>query len=209
MFFRRCALGPILLVFSCSVLVNAVVADNHGDKSAYFIRSLAENAINFATDLDTPRPKRIEKFREMVNESFAIRSLAKRALGRYWRLASENQKRRYLDLFEDLMVVTYFDRLSAYAGGELDVLSVRMDDNFISTVFSHVRSRSDAKAVRTEWVVGTNGAISKILDVKIEGVSMAQTLHADFGSIIRRGKQGIADLLYELERKTLALRVEN
>jgi phospholipid transport system substrate-binding protein len=191
-------------VLSCmAVSLPATAADN-GKASADFIRSLADKAIQSLTDPTTDRAVRIERFRKMFNDSFAVRSIGKRALGRYWRQASEVEQTRYQALFEDLMVVTYVDRFANYAGEALAVLKYRAEEQAIATVFTEIMRKGGAKPIRVDWTVGTNGTIYKIVDVKVEGVSMTQTLSADFASIIRQGG-GIPGLLDELQKKTTQL----
>jgi phospholipid transport system substrate-binding protein len=191
-------------VLACmTVSLPAAAADN-GKASADFIRSLAEKAIQSLTDPTTDRAIRIERFRKMFNDNFAVRSIGKRALGRYWRQASETEQTRYQALFEDLMVVTYVDRFANYAGEALEILKHRAEDQAIATVFTEIKRKGGAKPIRVDWTVGTNGTIYKIVDVKVEGVSMTQTLSADFASIIRQGG-GIPGLLDELQKKTTQL----
>jgi phospholipid transport system substrate-binding protein len=191
-------------VLACmTVSLPAAAADN-GKASADFIRSLAEKAIQSLTDPTTDRAIRIERFRKMFNDNFAVRSIGKRALGRYWRQASEAEQTRYQALFEDLMVVTYVDRFANYAGEALEILKHRAEDQAIATVFTEIKRKGGAKPIRVDWTVGTNGTIYKIVDVKVEGVSMTQTLSADFASIIRQGG-GIPGLLDELQKKTTQL----
>jgi len=199
--FFRWGFAAVLCGF---LAASPAAADNHGKSSADFIRSLADKAIASLTDPETPRPERIERFRKLFNDSFAVRSIGKRALGRYWRQASDAEKTRYERLFEDLMVVTYVDRFANYAGEALEVEKSRIEDKAIATVFTEIMRKGGAKPIRVEWIVGTNGVIYKIVDVKVEGVSMTQTLSSDFASIIRRGG-GIPGLLDELEKKTAQL----
>lgn len=193
-------------MLSCLVaaLPQAHAAADNGKASADFIRSLADKAIHSLTDPSTERAVRIERFRKMFNDNFAVSSIGKRALGRYWRQASEAEQARYQNLFEDLMVVTYVDRFATYAGEALEILKYRAEDQAIATVFSEIQRKGGAKPIRVDWTVGANGTIYKIVDVKVEGVSMTQTLAADFASIIRQGG-GIPGLLYELQKKTAHL----
>jgi phospholipid transport system substrate-binding protein len=182
-----------------------VAADNHGKHSADFIRSLANKAITSLTDQETLRSVRIERFRKMFQESFAVRSIGKRALGRYWRKATADERVSYQKLFEDLMVITYVDRFATYAGEALEITKSRIEDKAIASVFSEIRRKGGAKPIRVDWIVGTNGTIYKIVDVKVEGVSMTQTLASDFSSIIRRRDGQVAALLEELQKKTIEL----
>ena len=45
----------------------------------------------------------------------------------------------------------------------------------------------------------------EVVDVKVEGVSMTQTLSSDFTSIIRQKDGQVSGLIVELEKKTAQL----
>jgi len=194
-----------LMIGFTAALPGVARADNHGEKSAEFIQSLANRAIESLTDPETPRSARIERFRAMFNDSFAVRSIGKRALGRYWNRASDEEQSKYQRLFEELMVITYVDRFANYAGESLKILKSRIEDKAIATVFSEIERKGGAKPIRVDWIVGTNGVIYKIVDVKVEGVSMTQTLSSDFTSIIRQRDGQVSGLIEELEKKTAQL----
>ena len=207
---RRFLLTALFAAFSSLTLgAGPASADGHGDGSAKFIQSLADRAIESLTDPNTDRSVRIDRFRDMFKESFAVRSIGKRALGRYWRRASTEERAEYQKLFEELMVVTYVDRFANYAGEALEILKSRVEDKAIATVFTEIQRKGGAKPIRVDWIVGTNGTIYKVVDVKVEGVSMTRTLSSDFTSIIRQKDGQVAGLIVELEKKTAALSASN
>jgi len=173
-----------------------------------FLRSLAGKAVQSLTQAETPRNERIKRFRVMFRENFAVRSIGKFVLGRNWRRASDAEKKEYLVLFEDLMVVTYVDRFQRYAGEALMVVKARAESDNIATVFTEIERPGGAKPIRVDWRVGTNGTIYKILDVVVEGTSMSNTLRSDFGSIVRREGNQVSGLLEALRQKTAALKAE-
>ncbi len=194
-----------LLIISATAPVPAGELE---DGSSAFVTSLAEKAIGSLASKETERNERIARFRTMFNESFAVRSIGKFVLGRYWKKASEEERKEYLSLFEDLMVVSYVDRFAQYAGEALKVNKARGEHKGTATVFSTIERPGGAKAIRVDWRVGTNGTIYKILDVVVEGTSMSNTLRSDFSSIVRRNGGKVAGLIEELRTKTAALKAE-
>ena len=174
-----------------------------------FLTALVDQAVKSLTEADTPHPERIKRFRYMFRENFAVRSIGKFVLGRNWRRASDEERKEFMVLFEDLMVVTYVDRFQRYAGESLKVKKTRVDTESIATVFSEIERPDGAKPIRVDWRVGTNGTIYKLLDVIIEGTSMSNTLRSDFGSIVRREGNQIGGLLAVLREKTVALKAEH
>ena len=206
---RRPGLGGLAVsaLLALHILSSAAHAgiDEGADK---FVRSLAEKAIQSRTGADVARPERVRRFRVMFKENFAVRSIGKFVLGRHWRRASDDEKREYFQLFEDLMVVTYVDRFQRYAGEALKVTKARADTDTIATVFSEIERPGGAQPIRVDWRVGTNGTIYKVLDVVVEGTSMSNTLRSDFGSIVRREGGRVSGLLVKLREKTQALKAE-
>ena len=205
---RRIFLYLLVGIFVFCLNVRASLGDqdgNHGEGSANFIRSLAQKAIESLTDPDVSREERIDRFRALFSDSFAVRSIGKRVLGRYWRKAGSEERMEYQKHFERLMVVAYVDRFANYAGERLIIRENRIEDSAIATVFSEIQRRGNKKPIRVDWVVGTNGTIFKIVDVKVEGVSMTTTLRSEFSSIIRRRNGKVSGLIEELAKKTAQL----
>jgi len=197
--------GVALLVMSAA---SPVLASKLEDKSSAFITSLTEKAISSLTAENADRNQRIKLFRAMFNENFAVRSIGKFVLGRYWNRASEEERREYQALFEDLMIVSYVDRFTQYAGEKLRVQKARGENETTATIFTLIERPGGAKAIRVNWRVGTNGTIFKVLDVIVEGTSMSITLKSDFASIIRRKGGKVAGLIEELRTKTAELKAK-
>ena len=141
----------------------------------------------------------------MFNDRFAVKSIGKFVLGRHWRRASDDEKREYLQLFEDLMVLSYVDRFVSYAGGALQLKKTRIENKKIVTVFSQIKQSDGVKPIYIDWRVGTNGSIYKVLDVVVEGISMSSTLRSEFGSIISQKDGKMMGLIDELKKKIVTL----
>ena len=202
----RSLVGGLLAVL---VLLGGPVHAGIEEGATAFLNALVDQAVKSLTEADTPHPERIKRFRHMFRENFAVRSIGKFVLGRNWRRASDEERKEYMVLFEDLMVVTYVDRFQRYAGESLKVKKTRVDTESIATVFSEIERPDGAKPIRVDWRVGTNGTIYKLLDVIVEGTSMSNTLRSDFGSIVRREGNQIGGLLAVLREKTMALKAEH
>jgi len=202
---KRLALTGILVV---CVAATAARADAIEDGSRQFIQSVADKAIESLTAKDIPKAERVSRFRVLFNENFAVTQIGKFVLGRHWRTATEAEQVEYLGLFEDLMVVSYVDRFSSYAGEALSLKEARTENQTNVTVFSEIKRPGGTKPIQVNWRVGTNGTIYKILDVVIEGASLSSTLRSDFGSIVRQKDGKISGLIDELRKKTASLKQE-
>ena len=200
--------GALVGIVLSAGLGVSVKADAIEDRSRQFIQVMADQAIQSLTADSLVQAERVKRFRVLLNDSFAVKSIGKFVLGRFWRKASDGEKKEYLSVFEDLMVISYVDQFVRYAGEGLKLKNARTENKTTVTVFSEVKRPGGAKPIHVDWRVVTNGTNYKVWDVVVEGVSMSSTMRSDFRSIIRQKNGKISGLIDELKKKTLLLQAE-
>lgn len=192
-----------VVVLALLVAAPAARADGHLNASVEFIKSLSDRAISTLTDPDIDTEERRSQFRNLFREGFAVDGIARFALGRYWRSASKEEREEYLVLFEDVIVSTWADRFSLYSGQAFEVRDASNEPTngpekvaLVSSLFF----TNPTTPVRIEWRVASQGDVIKIVDVKLEGISMANTQRDEFNSVIRNGGRNLSALLDQLRK---------
>jgi phospholipid transport system substrate-binding protein len=201
--FGAAIVGVVLLIFTAMPQARAdEVAD-----ARTFVRNLADKAISQLTSPSMSQGEREQAFRKLLKEHFDVPAIGRSALGRYWRVATPEEQKEYLELFEDLIVATYAQRFRDYGGENLDIIAASKtagsEDNAV-LVQSQI-SRNVAKPIRIDWRVGQASSDPNIVDIVIEGVSMVQTQRSEFTSVIVRNGNKVSGLIAELRTKTKAL----
>ena len=198
---RTCVAVILLCLFSLPA-----VAVSLEEGSQTFIRTLERVAVVSLTDATKPRAERVEAFRKLFNENFAVEAIGRWTLGRNWRQATAEEQREFLDLFEDLMVSTYVDRFEQHSGEQVNIVkTVPVDDNRATVYTELLRpNAADGEPISVLWRVGRQGDIYEVLDVVVEGASMSITLQREFTSIIRN-TGSVGGLLEELRKKNAEL----
>ncbi len=171
--------------------------DTREQKAKQFIIDLAEQGIGFLEDQSLSDEQREKEFRNVLKNNFDMKTIARFALGRYWRSSTDEQKKEYLSLFEDMIVEVYSQRFSEYNGESFEVLSAREQGKSDAVVSSQIVPPSGTK-VRVEWRVREKKGKMKIIDIMVEGVSMSLTQRSDFASVIQRGGGNVDVLLAHL-----------
>jgi phospholipid transport system substrate-binding protein len=171
------------------------------ERARSFILDLSDEALSALTNPDVPLQERQSRARVLLNENFAIPTIAQWVLGRYWRVATPEQRQEYLKLFEDLIVVTYVDRFTRYSGEDLKITRVVGGDNGSDAVVFTQISRPQGKPFDVGWRVRPSEGGMKIVDVYVEGVSMGQTQRSEFASVIQNGGGQVSALLDEMRRR--------
>lgn len=167
-----------------------------------FIATLAEKAVNALTQENTPRPEKVRRFRELLHEHFDVKRIGAWVLGRYWPVATENEKQEYLDLFEQLIISTYVDRFSTYSGETLTVTgaAIKGEEALVS---SRLNRPAGGEPIDVEWRLQERAGALRIIDVTVEGISMGQTQRSEFASVIRNKGGQVSGLIEELRKHRL------
>jgi phospholipid transport system substrate-binding protein len=127
-------------------------------------------------------------------------AVAKYVLGGYWRQASEEQRKVFVDTFIEYMSVIYAKRFLEYSGQKLHVDNVRQNGPDMSTIYTTVENPNSQDNPRIDWVVRPEGDRWRILDVKIEGLSLTETHRNEFSAVIAHSG-GIDGLIKTLQAK--------
>ncbi|MCM0020696.1 MAG: ABC transporter substrate-binding protein [Tagaea sp.] len=168
--------------------------------AAAFIERLAQRAIEGLTARDIDTDERTKRFRVLLTESFDVPKIGRFALGAAWRTASAADREAYLKAFEDFIVATYATRFADYGGEQIRVVSSRRLDEgeaAVGTLFERARG----EPIRVDWRLAPEGQSWKIIDVIIEGVSMAITQRDDFASTVQRNGGRVGPLVEQLREK--------
>ncbi len=169
------------------------------DDAARFVKKLGDDAVTALTTPESSEDERRRRYRELLEEGFAVRTIARSVLGRYWRAATPEQQSEYLALFRDFILDSYTSRLGGLTGQTFEVLKAQPLGEKDAIVSTEIRTPSRA-SIRVEYRVRNRRPGHKIIDVVIEGVSLITAQRAEFRSIINR--KGMEGLLEELRERT-------
>ncbi len=171
-----------------------------GDPAA-FVRHFGAQAMAVLTDNGLAGDQREQAFRGLLTAGFDVKTIGRFALGRYWRKATEAERAEYGRLFEDLIVATYARQLSSYAGAGLKVEGVRQQNGKSALVASRFL-RAEGEPIRLDWRLLRRGDTWRIVDVVVEGMSMALSQRSEFKAVIRGNGGRVEALLEKLREKT-------
>lgn len=165
--------------------------------AAAFMQQLGTTAIRELTDPAVPLPERQARFRALLEKKFDMAAISRFVLGRYWRTASEAQRAEFQRLFEDFIVASYSARFGEYRGDAFRVVGSTVDDGGVTIVHSRINMPASSEQVRVDWRLRDRNGDFAIVDIVVEGVSMAVTQRSEFASVIqsRGGVDGLIDAL--------------
>lgn len=181
-------------------------ADAFSESAKPFLEDLVDRAINALTEEGISDQERSDRFRGLFNEGFHIEAIGRFVLGRYWRAATPEQREEFLELFEDLMVETYAPRFKNYEVDSVRFTGTKPDQDGV--IVSSIVSLPNSEPAKVDWRIRMDvHGNHRIVDLVIEGVSMAIAQRSDFTSVIQSRGGEVDGLLLALRDKTESMRV--
>lgn len=165
-----------------------------------FVEALTKKGIGFLQDPKLSKEQRKAEFKSLLRTSFDMKTIGRFTLGRYWKTASKAQQDEYIKLFEHSIVESYARRFEEYKGQAVQVKDARAEGEKDTIVTSFIVSPTGGPGVEVDWRVRKTGNGFKVVDVIVEGVSMAVTQRSDFASVIQRGGGNLEVLLDHLRQ---------
>ena len=194
----KCATVGALLV---GVLLLANPRPAEAQDARAFVSTLGQQAIQVLGP-NVPEVSRQARFRELFRDDFDLPGIGQFVLGRYWRVATPQEQKDFLGLFQEYLVRAYSARLGQYGGEPFQVTGAR--PNGAETIVTSQIIRSNGAPIAVDWYLITQGGHLKITDVYVGGVSMKVTQRDEFASIIQRNGGRVAALIAQLRQKLAA-----
>jgi phospholipid transport system substrate-binding protein len=199
MFARRAFLAFFL---GCLVGSAAPAVADAADDPGAVISTLGDKALAEIKKNSSARPQMEANFKVLLETYFDVPSISRFVLARYWRVATEAERTEFTTLFEQLVVQSYAARFSEYSGETFKINNVVKDQPDPGDAIVHTQIQAAGQEpVRADWRLKDNGGHYRIVDVKIEGVSMVQTFRDEFASVIRTNGGTVAGLNEALRKK--------
>jgi phospholipid transport system substrate-binding protein len=138
----------------------------------------------------------------VLETDFDLNYMARSALGIHWNQASPDQRERFLKVAANAEAHAYARRFGEYGGQKLTVdRTAPMSRGDGVAVVGSKLTQTDGDPLAIQWDVRNGGQGARIVDVRIEGVSMLVTRRAEYNSFIQAHGGQVEPLINELEAR--------
>lgn len=193
--------GAVLLLAFNFGGVDRARAQTSPEGAAKFVQALGSEAVLLQSAVrSAPPEERAAVLRDLVRRGFNLKQTSQFVLGKFWHQATVDQRAEFQDLFTEYLVNSYARHIGSYRAETLAVVASHPVGNKDVLVETSVES-SDGPT-NPIWRVRAYDGVYKIIDVSIDGVSLALTQRREFAAVINR--QGLDGLLGMLRQKLAA-----
>lgn len=135
--------------------------------------------------------------RTLIRDSFNLELTSQFVLGKFWNGATPEQRTEFQDLFTEYLLNNYVRHIGNYKAETLTIVGSNVVGDRDVLVATSIESTEGA--TNPVWRVRASDAGQyKIIDVSVDGVSLALTQRREFASVVnRRGLDGLLNMLRE------------
>ena len=133
--------------------------------------------------------------------NFDFERMTALAMGRNWRSANPEQRKRLIDEFRTLLVRTYSGALNTYRDETIDYKPLRMNPSDTDVTVRTAVNRSSGPPVQIDYSMAKTPSGWKAYDVIVGGVSLVTNYRDEFNNTIQAsGVDGLIKTLADKNR---------
>ena len=183
----------VVFFFYLNTISNAIEPD-------VFVQSTVNRA-SATLSKDISKKEKMLELQELARDTVDISGIGLYTLGKYRKEITEDQKKKYSELFENYFLKSFSSRLSEYSNPKINVVSKEKKNDKYTIVSSILVATKDRPEVKIDWRIYTKNPEKPLIrDLIIEGLSLARTQKEEFGSIITSNENNIEALFQNLEK---------
>ena len=180
-------------------LLNLLTSNSHSIEPDVFVQSTVNRASEILSK-DISKKEKINQLKVIAKETVDIRAVGFYSIGLARKNLNEDQKNKYLEVFEDYFLKSFSSRLSEYSNPKIDVQDKDVLNKNYTIVKSILVATSERPEIKIDWRIYTKNPDNPLIrDLIIEGLSLARTQKEEFSSILSSNNNDIKILIEKID----------
>ena len=126
--------------------------------------------------------------------------IARAVLGKSWRNANTNQKAKFVNAFKNYVSIKYGRQFSEFRGTTLEIVKSRDTLTKAGVLVSTVVIVPGSPSLKVVWQVSDGSGSLKLIDLRVEGISMLSTERQEFRSRLKKFNGSLDKLILEISK---------
>jgi len=168
------------------------------ERAAAFVKATGDKLVAVVNGPGSASQKRAE-MSQIITAAVDVDGVGRFCLGRYWRQASAEQQKQYLELFHEVLITNITAKLGEYQGVKFTMGRSRPQDDEVAVSTTVERPNNPPTAV--DWIIANPTTNPKIIDVVAEGTSLRLTQRSDYASYLAHNNNNIDALITAMRQQ--------
>ena len=138
---------------------------------------------------------------KLFQEYVDIPIIARAVLGKSWRNATTHQKAKFVNAFKNYVSIKYGRQFSEFRGTTLEIVKSRDTLTKAGVLVSTVVVVPGNPSLKVVWQVSDGSGSLKLIDLRVEGISMLSTERQEFRSRLKKLNGSLDKLILEISKK--------
>jgi len=192
---RRLRTHAIALVAAAGLLV-AASATPPGPRDV--VERTVDQVLAILKDASLTPEARRERIVEIAYDRFDFPTMSKLVLAKYWKRFDAAQREEFMKEFKDFLAHRYGDRIDRYEQEKVEIVGERSASGGDAVIATKIY-RPKAESVAVEYRLRSREGTWRVIDVKIEGISLVSNYRDQFHEVLSHG--GPEKLLAQLRER--------
>ena len=185
----------LLIIFVLSYLTS----NSNSIEPDIFVQSTVNRASKLLSE-NISKEDKITQLKLIAKDTVDIRGIGFYTLGSKRKNLNDDQKKKYLELFENYFLKSFSSRLAEYTNPEIDVYGKEVLNQNYTIVNSILKATDERPEIKIDWRIYTKNKDTPLIrDLIIEGLSLARTQKEEFASVLNSNDGDIESLFKTLK----------
>ncbi len=194
-----------LLAFAVAAIVGTFCLKAYAELDAgaaeKFIKDTTAEGVEQIINADVSQAEKDRRFHKLLNNALDLDFIGQFVLGRNWKTANPQQREQFITTYRDLNILNWSKRFNEFKGKNFvfkgTTPSTSKGQIFVNTVVP----MEQGEPAKVLWRVREKNGTYKIVDIVIEGVSIAQASRSEYTAFIKNNAGGLDALIRDLKEK--------
>ena len=188
------------LIFFCNLCSFQKLHADRVVDSQNLVASLYNDLV--ATSLKEMSIDEQKKELEMLFQKYVdIPIIARAVLGKSWREANTDQRTLFVNAFKNYVSNKYGRQFSEFKGTTLEVVKSRDTLTKAGVLVSTLVVVPGNPSLKVVWQVSDGSGSLKLIDLRVEGISMLSTERQEFRSKLKKFDGSLSDVISEISQR--------
>ena len=141
------------------------------------------------------------KLEKLFQKYVDIPIIARAVLGKSWREANTDQRTLFVDAFKNYVSDKYGRQFSEFKGTKLEIVKSRDTLTKAGVLVSTLVVVPGNPSLKVVWQVSDGSGSLKLIDLRVEGISMLSTERQEFRSKLKKFDGSLSDVISEISQR--------